>query len=154
MHISTVASLNYFINADGEILLQKKSRGLGVGKWNGVGGKAEPGEDILAAAKREIWEETGAKVDELTKIGYLEYIWPEQHKQKNWAVHVFKIDDWEGELVDRGEGELKWFRPGNFPVQEMWEDDQYWLADALAGKFPQMRFYLDGSGKTLRFENF
>ncbi|MDD5527384.1 MAG: NUDIX domain-containing protein [Patescibacteria group bacterium] len=59
MKIFTVASLNYFINDNGEILLQKKSRGLGVGKWNGVGGKAEPGEDILAAAIREIREEAG-----------------------------------------------------------------------------------------------
>jgi 8-oxo-dGTP pyrophosphatase MutT (NUDIX family) len=152
MKISTIASLNYFINTNNEVLLQKKSRGLGVGKWNGVGGKAELGEDILAAAKREIWEEAGAKVQNLEKIGYLEFVWPPGHEQKNWAVYVFLIKDWEGELKDGGEGELKWFKPENFPFKEMWHDDPHWLLDALAGKFPQMRFYLDESGDTIRFE--
>jgi 8-oxo-dGTP pyrophosphatase MutT (NUDIX family) len=143
--------LNYFINPQGEYLLQKKARGLGVGKWNGVGGKAEPGEDILAAAKREIWEETGAKANNLEKLGYLEYIWPVGHEQKNWGVHVFLIKAWEGDLVDRGEGELKWFKRENFPIKEMWDDDQHWLAEALDGKFPQLRFYLDEAGDTIKF---
>jgi 8-oxo-dGTP pyrophosphatase MutT (NUDIX family) len=153
MKISTTASLNYFINQQGEILLQKKSRGLGVGKWNGVGGKAESGEDILAAAKREIREETGAETDDLTEIGYLEYIWPTGHEQKNWAVHVFSVKDWQGELADLGEGELRWFKRKNFPSAEMWDDDQYWLSDALDGKFPRRRFFLDDEGRTERWEN-
>ena len=152
MQISTIASLNYFINADGEILLQKKARGLGEGKWNGVGGKAEPGEDILAAAKREIREEAGVTVKNLEPIAYLEYIWPPEHEQKNWAVHVFLVRAWEGELVDGGEGELKWFKRENFPRPQMWDDDQYWLADALNGNFPRLRFYLDDAGDTIRFE--
>lgn len=152
MKISTVASLNYFINDNGEILLQKKSRGLGVGKWNGVGGKAEPGEDIFPAAIREIREEAGVEVKNLENIGYIEYIWPPDHEQKNWAVHVFSVKEWEGELKDCGEGELKWFKRENFPRTEMWDDDQYWLKDALSGKFPRLRFYLDEAGKTIRFE--
>jgi 8-oxo-dGTP diphosphatase len=153
MKISTNASLNYFINANGEILLQKKARGLGVGKWNGVGGKAEPGENILVAAKREVWEEAVVKAENLEKIGYLEYIWPPEHEQKNWAVHVFLIREWAGEPKDGGEGELKWFKKEQFPIAEMWDDDQYWLSDALSGKLPKMRFYLDEFGDTLRFEN-
>ena len=33
-------------------LLGWKKRGFGVGKWNGFGGKVEPGETIINAAKR------------------------------------------------------------------------------------------------------
>lgn len=33
-------------------LLGFKKRGFGVGKWNGFGGKVEPGETIIDAAKR------------------------------------------------------------------------------------------------------
>ena len=33
-----------------EVLLGMKKRGFGVGKWNGFGGKVEPGESIVAAA--------------------------------------------------------------------------------------------------------
>ncbi|MDD5527383.1 MAG: hypothetical protein PHO56_00180 [Patescibacteria group bacterium] len=88
----------------------------------------------------------------LEKIGYIEYIWPPDHEQKNWAVHVFSVKEWEGELRDGGEGELRWFKRENFPRAEMWDDDQYWLKDALSGKFSRLRFYLDEAGKTIRFE--
>lgn len=36
----------------GEILLGLKKRGFGEGKWNGFGGKVEPGETIPQAAAR------------------------------------------------------------------------------------------------------
>ena len=34
------------------VLLGMKKRGFGAGKWNGFGGKLEPGETIEEAAKR------------------------------------------------------------------------------------------------------
>ena len=34
------------------ILLGMKKRGFGAGKWNGFGGKLEPGESVQEAAKR------------------------------------------------------------------------------------------------------
>lgn len=47
------------------VLLVKKQRGpsVNIGKWNGVGGKVEPGEKPLAAMIREFREETGADAD-------------------------------------------------------------------------------------------
>lgn len=42
---------------DDEVLLAMKKRGFGVGKWNGVGGKQDPGEDIVDTAIRESQEE-------------------------------------------------------------------------------------------------
>ena len=44
---------------EGEILLARKKRGFGVGKWNGAGGKPEPGEPIERTAIRETEEELG-----------------------------------------------------------------------------------------------
>ncbi|MFD6442385.1 NUDIX domain-containing protein, partial [Peribacillus sp. NPDC060186] len=38
-------------------------------KWNGVGGKIEPGETVDESMKREIIEETGLKVKGLTFRG-------------------------------------------------------------------------------------
>ena len=40
-----------------KILLIEKKRGLGAGKFNGPGGKLDPGETPLAAAIREVEEE-------------------------------------------------------------------------------------------------
>jgi 8-oxo-dGTP pyrophosphatase MutT (NUDIX family) len=47
----------FFLNDRGEVLLAMKKRGFGAGKWNGVGGKVQEGEDIVVAALREIKEE-------------------------------------------------------------------------------------------------
>ncbi len=41
-----------------EVLLGMKKRGFGQGKWNGFGGKVEPGETVEAAALRELEEES------------------------------------------------------------------------------------------------
>ena len=38
----------------GRVLLGMKKRGFGVGKWNGFGGKVQPGESIEEAARRYI----------------------------------------------------------------------------------------------------
>jgi len=43
-----------FVRRHGEVLLGYKKCGFGAGKWNGFGGKVEPGETIEDAAKRYI----------------------------------------------------------------------------------------------------
>ncbi len=45
------------------ILLGMKKRGFGEGKWNGFGGKLEPGERMIQCAQRELEEESGLQVD-------------------------------------------------------------------------------------------
>jgi 8-oxo-dGTP pyrophosphatase MutT (NUDIX family) len=46
-----------------EVLLGEKKRGVGIGKWNGFGGKVEPSDaSIVAAAAREIQEEANVSV--------------------------------------------------------------------------------------------
>lgn len=41
-----------FLRRESEILLGYKKRGFGKGKWNGFGGKVDPGETIEHAAIR------------------------------------------------------------------------------------------------------
>ena len=52
-------SLVYPVRDDGSILLGRKRRGMGYGKWNGFGGKIEPGETMRQCACRELFEECG-----------------------------------------------------------------------------------------------
>lgn len=70
---------------DGRILLTKQEQPGGKGHFiAGAGGRVDPGEDILDAAKRELLEETGYEAEEfvlwksLQPIGKIE-----------WAVYVF-----------------------------------------------------------------
>ena len=43
-----------FLRAGKQVLLGMKKRGFGVGKWNGFGGKLEPGESFAEGAVREV----------------------------------------------------------------------------------------------------
>ena len=61
-------TLCFLLNDRGEVLLAMKKRGFGTGKWNGVGGKVQEGEDIAAAALREIKEEIGVTVSQAERL--------------------------------------------------------------------------------------
>ena len=51
------------LREDNRVLLGMKKRGFGAGKWNGFGGKLEPGETVVEAAAREVQEECGLTVN-------------------------------------------------------------------------------------------
>lgn len=54
----------FLINHDRDkvVMIQKNRPEWQAGKYNGVGGKIEPGEDPWAAQSREFWEETGVMI--------------------------------------------------------------------------------------------
>ncbi len=60
-----------FIGCGDDVLLQRRAseRTDWPGKYNGVGGHIEADEDPLTGARREIWEETGLRIDELVLRG-------------------------------------------------------------------------------------
>ena len=70
------------LHDENEVLLGMKKRGFGEGKWNGFGGKVEPGETILDAAVRELEEECGASVapQELVQRALLTFIFEKNPK--------------------------------------------------------------------------
>ena len=44
-----------FLRKEGEVLLGYKKHGFGSGKWNGFGGKVEPGESVAEGAARKVF---------------------------------------------------------------------------------------------------
>jgi 8-oxo-dGTP diphosphatase len=150
MNFPYLVNITYILNNRDEVLLQKKARGFGVGNWNGPGGKMKPGESPADSAKREVLEETGIMIKNLEQRGEIEFIFPDQ--DINNYVYVFVAKDWEGEPVDGGEGELKWFKISELPLDKMWDDDRYWLPRLLAGEKIHMRFYLNENNKINKFE--
>jgi len=152
MKFHYIVNVCYIVNEQGQILLQLKKRGFGQGKWNGPGGKTEPGETPEESVKREVREETGIAIKSLKKMGELEFIFNKKEEWNNYC-HVFVCDEFEGKPKDRGEGKLQWFKQEELPFDRMWADDQHWLPDVLDGKYVKKRFYFDQAGNLLYHGN-
>ena len=120
-----------FLQRDGELLLAMKKRGHGVGKWNGAGGKLEPGETPLQAAIRETEEEIGVTPHNLQLVGEIHFI---DLPDVDHYCHIFTTNEWEGEPAETEEMRPKWFALEDIPYDSMWPDDKLWLPMLLAGK--------------------
>jgi len=118
-----------------EVLLGLKKTGFGAGKWVGLGGHIEPGEKPVAAAVREVAEESGLLVpaDSLSHLAAIEFRFP---ARPSWAQHtdVFVTSVYEGEPAESDEVAPRWFAENALPFELMWDDARYWLPLVLAGE--------------------
>jgi 8-oxo-dGTP diphosphatase len=117
-----------------QVLLGRKKRGLGTGRWVGLGGKLEAGEGAEEAAVREIAEESGVEVvaSDLDRRGDLLYLFPQR---ETWSQRstVFVATSWRGEPSESDELVPCWFDLDDLPLAEMWDDASRWLPGVLAG---------------------
>ena len=129
---------------DGEkILLGMKKRGYAAGRWNGFGGKLEVGETIEAGMKRELNEESGLVSTNHEKIGVLTFHSDEEEHISE--VHLYRIHDYEGDLIETEEMRPQWFDFEDIPYTEMWPDDIIWLPLVLGGKKVVGNIYFEDS---------
>ena len=145
------ATLCFILTEDRRwILLGRKERGFGAGKYNGFGGKILPGETPRAAAAREIAEESHVTVDPkgLRDAGNVTFWFPYQPSFDHY-VHVFVTTKWHGEPRDSAEMTPRWFRVDDIPYEEMWADDLHWIPLVLAGKSIEAAFTFDEDNESL-----
>ncbi|CAL1588011.1 unnamed protein product [Knipowitschia caucasica] len=116
----------------GRVLLGMKKRGFGAGKWNGFGGKVQPGESIEDAARRELQEESALTVDALEKIGNIKFEFVGETQLLD--VHIFRADSYNGEPTESEEMRPQWFELDQIPFREMWADDSLWFPLMLQRK--------------------
>jgi len=121
-----------FLRRDGNILLAMKKRGFGVGKWNGAGGKVEPGETIEAATVRECEEEIGVTPRNIQPSGVIEF-YASDDPSFGHRAHIFTTTEWDGEPAETEEMRPQWFAENAIPYDTMWADDILWLPLLLEG---------------------
>jgi len=132
-----------FLLKKNELLLAMKKRGFGKGKWNGVGGKADPGESAEQAAIRECQEEIGVTPLEPELVGKIKF-YEESDPEFGHYIHVFTTTKWEGEPIETEEMRPEWFSVDDIPYEKMWADDPLWLPLALSGRKFEGTLTLDG----------
>lgn len=132
-----------FLRKDDQILLAMKKRGFGQGKWNGVGGKADPGENEYQAAIRECQEEIGVTPIKPKLVGKIKF-YDNADPSFGHHAHVFLATEWEGEPVETEEMRPQWFTLANIPYDKMWADDIFWLPIMLEGALFEATITLNG----------
>lgn len=128
-------TLCFLMNERGQILLGRKKRGFGVSKWNGFGGKLEPGETFRQCAVRELKEESGiiAAPEELHLAGFLDFKFS-VHPELDHIGYVYFLYTYSGNITETEEMEPQWFPKNAMPYQHMWQGDRTWIPLLLQGK--------------------
>jgi len=131
MFTPILATLGYIVSPDGKqvLLIHRNARAddAHFGKYNGLGGKVEAGEDVVTCMRREIREEAGIECTSLQLRGTLS--WPGFGKNgEDWFGFIFRIDAWTGTPKrENPEGELAWVDLGKIMDLPLWEGDRHFL---------------------------
>ncbi len=129
-----------FVRREDEVLLIRKKRGHGAGKINGPGGKIDAGESPLEGAIRETREETGIEVMSAVLLGEFRFL---DLVAQQWYGYVFLADEWRGVPVETEEADPFWCPVDALPLDQMWDDDRFWLPRLLAGERLEGDFLFD-----------
>jgi 8-oxo-dGTP diphosphatase len=145
-----LATLGYVLSPDGQrVLLVHRNRrpdDAHFGKYNGLGGKLDACEDVVAGMRREIREESGLECDHLLLRGTVN--WPGFGKHgEDWFGFIFRIDRFTGTpAAENPEGTLEWIPVERILTLPLWEGDRYFLPLVFAGahQFHGVMPYRDG----------
>ena len=126
-----LGTLGYVLSEDREkALLVKRTKrkdDIHYGKYNGLGGKLEPGEDIVSGFIREVKEEAGIVPREVILRGTIN--WPGFGGEgEDWFGFIFRVDEFQViPQEENHEGYLEWVELKRFSEINFWESDRYWL---------------------------
>lgn len=134
-----------YIKQQGQTLMvhrDKKPNDMHLGKWNGLGGKFEPGESPEECVIREVREESGLEVRNPKLHGLLMF---PNFKGDDWYVFVFTAREFSGRLVeDSPEGKLEWIPDEKLNTLNLWESDQVFFPWLERERFFSAKFIYAG----------
>jgi 8-oxo-dGTP diphosphatase len=141
----TVAATLCYVRSGGRTLMlhrNKKAGDVHLGKWNGLGGKMEPGESPDECVIREVREESGLKILDARLRGVLTF--PAFKDGEDWLVFAYTATRFEGKLGECGEGTLEWIDDAKVLDLPLWEGDRLFLPWLNGDRFFSAKFRYEG----------
>lgn len=119
-----------YVMKDNKILMlyrNKKINDVHEGKWSGLGGKIEEGESPEEGIIREIYEESGLRVNTPKLRAILTF--PNFKNEETWHVFLYYIDKFDGSIKENClEGDLEWISIDKVNTLNMWEGDKIFMS--------------------------
>ena len=141
-----------YIFKDNKVLMMlrnKKKNDINEGKWIGVGGHFEAGEDAKTCVLREVKEETGLTLTQFKARGIVTFC----YKGITEYMHLFTADEFTGELIDCDEGELCWIDKDKLLSLNIWEGDRIFLKLIIDNAdYFKLKLVYDDDGKLIDSE--
>jgi 8-oxo-dGTP diphosphatase len=126
-----LATLGYVLSDDRASVLMvhrtARQNDAHLGKYNGLGGKLEPNEDVAVGMCRELREEAGIECVDMRLRGTVS--WPGFGAAgEDWFGFLFLITAYRGEtLSSNAEGALEWIELDRLQQLPLWEGDRHFL---------------------------
>lgn len=126
----------------GNVLVQDKIHP----EWPGLtfpGGHVEPGESITQSVIREVYEETGLRIEHPRLCGIKQF---EQDDGGRYIVFLYRAESYSGTLHSSGEGEVFWLARSDFDKHK-WSLDFSDLLKIFESEDLSEFFYYKDSGE-------
>ena len=117
-----ILAVGTIVVRDGCVLLARRGRAPGLGKWSVPGGAVDVGESLEAAARREVREECGVEVELTDTVEVIQRITRDEGQRVRFHyVIVDYVARWlSGEPRPSAEAsEVRWVRPEEFDALDM-----------------------------------
>ena len=118
-----------------------------VKSWKGLsfpGGHVEEGESFVDSAVREVWEETGLTVRDLSSCGVIH--WCNRATGDRYLVFLYRTRDFSGALLpETDEGRVFWIDPREIPSFPSENEFRRYLPMFFEGQYSEA-FGIDGDG--------
>ncbi len=115
-----------YIEKDNKYLMlyrNKKKTDLNKGKWLGIGGHIEEGEDPNQCLLREAKEETGLTLLNYKLRGKLHFYIDDIYE----VSYLYTCDEFMGDLIECDEGILEWVDKTKILELNLWQGDYLFL---------------------------
>lgn len=131
MYTPILATLGFILSVDRRKTLLvhriRREDDQHYGKYNGLGGKLEAGEDVASCLVREVREEAGIEAREFRMRGTINWKGFGRNGE-DWFGFIFLVTGYSGTPFSvNEEGELVWTEIERLSTLPMWEGDRHFL---------------------------